>query len=544
MERTRNSISKKRTVFFVFSERTKRITGTILFTILCLSLNFNLSFAELKTFVKEYTYQASEIDSKVTCRTIALEQVKRMLLEEIGTYIESETVVQNYQLTKDDIKVITAGITKTEITDEKGDGKSYWIKVKIHSDPEEVSKHIDHLSNNSQLLKELKTIKNKADDAFKQIEQLKKNQKVTKSGPKKLAMKKQYEEEINKLNNLDQWEKDFYVLSEAAIDIDAERYDRAISTAAGIIRKGTAVDNLKLAYLTIGIAYRQKGMFTESVDILKKAQTIEPRDSLAYYYLGKTYYFNKTPQLAIAEFNKAIVILNEEKNILMKKDRSDYDRVMGLGSFQRDIDSCDIEIAENLAALAMSYLDISAAEIPAGTPDDAEVIEAPKETIQAFKKILEMKPNRPKLLDATVTFTGNDDLTLREIMAWCNKLIKIFPNDGRAYYVRSKVHSQMREYPQAMSDLSKAIDLDPKNPKHYQGRGQIGYEIGNYQMALKDFDKAIDLNPSDAELFLLRGAVYLGMRNFEKAVSNFKISARMGNSNAQKYLRSKSISWY
>jgi len=43
----------------------------------------SFAFAEVKIFEKEYTYQASEIDSKVTSRAIAVEQVKR--LEIIGT---------------------------------------------------------------------------------------------------------------------------------------------------------------------------------------------------------------------------------------------------------------------------------------------------------------------------------------------------------------------------------------------------------------------------------------------------------------------------
>jgi hypothetical protein len=54
--------------------------------------------AEIKTFLKEYTYQASEMDSKVSCRAIALEQVKRLLLEELGTYLESHTEILNFQL--------------------------------------------------------------------------------------------------------------------------------------------------------------------------------------------------------------------------------------------------------------------------------------------------------------------------------------------------------------------------------------------------------------------------------------------------------------
>jgi hypothetical protein len=91
----------------------------------------NLAFAETKVFVEEYTYQASEYDSKVSCRALALEQVKRLLLEKLGTYLESETEVKNFQLTKDQIVILTAGIVTAEIVDEKWDGKAYYLKAKI-----------------------------------------------------------------------------------------------------------------------------------------------------------------------------------------------------------------------------------------------------------------------------------------------------------------------------------------------------------------------------------------------------------------------------
>ena len=54
------------------------------------------AFAEKVTFVKEYNYNASDLDSKVSSRAIALEQVKRLLLEELGTYLIAETEVKNF----------------------------------------------------------------------------------------------------------------------------------------------------------------------------------------------------------------------------------------------------------------------------------------------------------------------------------------------------------------------------------------------------------------------------------------------------------------
>ncbi len=94
----------------------------------------NFIFAETKTFVREYTYQASDEDSKNSSRTISLREVKRLLLEELGTYLESTSEVQNFQLTKDQIITLTAGIVRTELVEEKWDGRTYWIKAKIQAD--------------------------------------------------------------------------------------------------------------------------------------------------------------------------------------------------------------------------------------------------------------------------------------------------------------------------------------------------------------------------------------------------------------------------
>ncbi|MDD3250407.1 MAG: hypothetical protein PHF23_08600, partial [Smithellaceae bacterium] len=81
-----------------------RITFVALLLILFLP---SLTAAETKTFIKEYTYQASDEDSKNSCRVISLREVKRLLLEELGTYLESETEVKDFQLTRDQITVLT-----------------------------------------------------------------------------------------------------------------------------------------------------------------------------------------------------------------------------------------------------------------------------------------------------------------------------------------------------------------------------------------------------------------------------------------------------
>jgi hypothetical protein len=143
-----------------------------LIIVLLLFISVSSAFAETKTFIKEYTYQASEFDSKASCRTIALEQVKRLLLEELGTYLENNTEVKDFQLTKDKITALTAGIVQTQVLDEKWDGKSYWLKAEVKADPENVAKSIDNLRKDQKKSDDLEERIRKQEEALKEIEKL------------------------------------------------------------------------------------------------------------------------------------------------------------------------------------------------------------------------------------------------------------------------------------------------------------------------------------------------------------------------------------
>ena len=168
-----------------------------LITLVFLFIMADSAFAETKVFVEEYAYQASEYDSKVSCRALALEQVKRLLLEKLGTYLESETEVKNFQLTRDQIVILTAGIVSTEIIDEKWDGKTYSLKAKINADPKDVINSIEKLRQDRQKTKELGEVRKKADEALREVERLKKELEIAKAGQ---GEQDQYRNAVNRLS--------------------------------------------------------------------------------------------------------------------------------------------------------------------------------------------------------------------------------------------------------------------------------------------------------------------------------------------------------
>ena len=201
----------------------------LLYTLIIL---FTFSFAEEKTFIREYTYQASDYDSKVTSRANSLEQVKRILLEEVSVFMKSEVdwtqteelIEGEYELTdfyENKIQTITAGITETVILDEKWTGVEYWIKAEITIDPDDIKRKVDEIIQNNEKLKELEDVKKKADDALNEIEKLKKE--LVKSNLKGSDAKiiEKYSNQSNLLTTIDYIER-------SRKEIQNGRYNKAM----------------------------------------------------------------------------------------------------------------------------------------------------------------------------------------------------------------------------------------------------------------------------------------------------------------------------
>ena len=126
----------------------------ILFFVLALFVK--LVYPQNKTFVKEYNYQASEMDSKIDARENALAQVQRLLLQEVVTYVESnvenissETSINNQVVSTEQfqakVRTMSAGLVKTKILEETWNGIYYWLKVEITINENDLSERINKL---------------------------------------------------------------------------------------------------------------------------------------------------------------------------------------------------------------------------------------------------------------------------------------------------------------------------------------------------------------------------------------------------------------
>ena len=244
---------------------------TIVVSLLLLFVLQSYSFAEVKTYIKEYTYNASEVDNKVSSRVTAMREVKRLLLEELGTYLESIIEVKNFELTKDQITSLTAGIVKTEIIDEKWDGHTYWIKTKIVADTDDVIKSIDNLRKDRDKSKELEDAKKRSDVLLEANKKLR-EELVLAKGNVKQEVQQRYDNSIKELSSIEWYES-------GLINYKKVDYEAAVRDFSKAIELNP---EYATAYNNRGFAYMKLSKYNEAIIDFDKAIELNSKYATAY----------------------------------------------------------------------------------------------------------------------------------------------------------------------------------------------------------------------------------------------------------------------
>lgn len=121
--------------------------------------------------------------------------------------------------------------------------------------------------------------------------------------------------------------------------------------------------------------------------------------------------------------------------------------------------------------------------------------------------------------------------TTQQVTLWYDsgtffgQIIKLYPNDARAYTTRGRYLGLKGKIDEAISDLENAVKYGNKESGTYDNLG-TGYGFkGRTQDAIKMFTKAIELGPTDGNPYRNRGLAYLSVDpakaivDFEKALT-------------------------
>jgi len=117
------------------------------------------AYARTETIYANFKYTMGDNDTKNDARRIAFIEAKRLLVEKVGVYIESETTVIDSTLHRDEIKAFTAAILKVEVAKEDfqivGETQALSTTVKAEVDPDEVSRTLTKIHGDKTLQKKI-----------------------------------------------------------------------------------------------------------------------------------------------------------------------------------------------------------------------------------------------------------------------------------------------------------------------------------------------------------------------------------------------------
>lgn len=437
--------------------------------------------ANLVTYQKEYSYQASEADSKISCRTISLEQVKSLLLEELGTYLERNTEVINYEVTRDQIIALSAGIVRAQIITEKWDGQTYFIVAKIQVDPKELEKSIASLKEERQNISELEESKKRTKELLLEVERLKKELKTAPDSKQKEEGNKQYIALTNELNAVDWFDKGNSMMVAGQLQDAITAFDKAIELNPQYAR----------AYSVRGFAYAKADQPQKGINDCNKAIELVPNNAGAYVNRGFAYYKSRYYDQAIKDVNRAI-------EINPKSDKAYH--VRGL---------C------HLAEKAYS------------------------QAIENFDMAIKLNPNWGyPYSNRCLAYHMSGKAGLDNIKD-CDRAIEINPYNNDFYVNRGFAFLNLKKYPDALADLNKAVGMDPKYVRAYINRGIVFYHLNKFQEAINDLNLFIGSNPH----FALENAYYFRALSYEKLnrkvelFADMEAAAKLGNPRAKRFLK-------
>lgn len=91
-----------------------------------------------KSVTATFSYAMGDRDTKIEAKKIAFAEAKRMAIEKIGVWIESETNIVDGQMERDKIRSFVLGYAQTKIVSENFDYPRYTVTVEVEIDDEQL----------------------------------------------------------------------------------------------------------------------------------------------------------------------------------------------------------------------------------------------------------------------------------------------------------------------------------------------------------------------------------------------------------------------
>lgn len=451
----------------------KTILATLLTVLFLLPVS---AFGEIQTITHTVKQSFGGSQSPDDARISAVAKAKREALEMAGTYIESLTVVKNYQVDKDEILALSAGVLKVEVVSQKNyaseDAFGIEIVVNVVVDTSVLEGRVRRLLEDRTHLKQLKDSQKIEKELLQKVAQLEdENRKLMAKNQSTEKLKKEFQQASEGLTAMDWFNK-----------ADSLRGEGKYTDPKKVIEYLNNAIKLKpdyfSAYFYRGMAYSNLGQHKRAIEDYNQTLRLQPNDALTYVIRGMAYFDLGQHKRAIEDYNQALRLQPNDASTYVERGLA-YD---DLGQHQRAIEDYneairlkpDYVLAYNFRGGDYAYL----GQYHRAIKDYTEAIRLKPDLATAYRGRGIAYKNLGQYQSAIEDY---------------NKLIRLKPDDAGAYVSRGFTYGSLNQYQRAIEDYNEAIRLKPDYAVAYRGRGIAYLFQGNNKLGCRDAQKACAL---------------------------------------------------
>ena len=265
-----------------------------------------VSFAQTRTIISEGSYNMGDAETPSVAESRALLNAKRAALEQAGTYVESYSKTKNFELTEDEVKVISSGLMQVTVLSKKrtvvGDGFRFWVKIEAKVNAEKMENMATRVKEKS-VIEDYKKIQSEYEKSRKEIAVLKKQLLASRKPSDKKRIETLIEND-ERLFQANEWfEKGSIYNLNHEHDQAIEAYTKAISLNPDYAE---AYDRRGIAYYNKGLIQNDKTLQDRAVEDFKKVAVMKPNTLAGAWAQGVIDFSQQKYAEALASFSKAV----------------------------------------------------------------------------------------------------------------------------------------------------------------------------------------------------------------------------------------------
>jgi tetratricopeptide (TPR) repeat protein len=263
----------------------------LLFPVVC--------FSETSEIISEGIYNMGDGETPIIAEGKALEQAKRLAVEQAGTYVKSYSKVKNFQIAEDEVQVLASGIMEVTVLDKKRtvaeDAIKFWVKIKAVVHPDRMEVMAERIRDQG-LAEDFGKMKDAYEKSQKEIDDLKKQLAATKDDTNRKQIVAKITEQEKTFTTGQQFDEGMRLVMTNKPDEAIKAFSKAIADDP---------NNFK-AYAQRAILNAKKLQIDKAIADFSRAIEIKPDDAKAYAGRGITYSRTGQHKKAIADLTRAL----------------------------------------------------------------------------------------------------------------------------------------------------------------------------------------------------------------------------------------------